>query len=140
MNDLLIKEIETEAELEQALALCYRLLGERTDDLYGRDAWHQRWRSGLQPMVFAQKEGQIVSAVLGCAENNDSLIIGFVACDENFRRQGITSKLMAYFETLAISQGFKYITLGSKADGFYEKCGYKVLFRKPTQNVYQKKL
>ena len=26
-------------------------------------------------------------------------------------------------------QGFKYITLGSEADNFYEKCGYKVIFQ-----------
>lgn len=60
------------------------------------------------------------------------------ACRENYRRQGITKGLLGYFEDLARKKGFKYITLGSKEDAFYEKCGYKVIFQVHDQNVFQK--
>ena len=53
------------------------------------------------------------------AESQDSLIIGFVACSEDYRRQGITKKLMYFFEDIARKKGFKYITLGSKEDAFF---------------------
>lgn len=84
------------------------------------------------------KDEEIVSAILGRAENKDSLVIGFTACRENYRRQGITKKLLSYFEDLARKKGFKYITLGSEEDVFYEKCGYRVIFQAHGQNVFQK--
>lgn len=140
MIDLVMKEIKTESELKKVLELCYKVLGTRNDELYGYDAWYQRLQDGLQPLVYAIKDEKIVSAVLGRAENKESLVIGFVACDENFRKQGITKKLLGYFEDLARKQGFKYITLGSEEDAFYEKCGYKAIFQIHDQNIYQKVL
>lgn len=136
------KEILTEAELDRALALCYRVLGEhlRDNELYGVKAWHARLSDNLQPLVCAEQEGRIVSAVLGRAENADSLVIGFVACDEAYRGRGITSGLMSRFEALAREKGFKAITLGSQADVFYEKCGYHVIAQMHDQNIYQKLL
>lgn len=138
MKDVLMKEIETELELREVLELCYRILGTDNDELYGYDAWQRRLSDGLQPLVYALKDGKIVSAVLGRAENKDSLVIGFVACHENYRKQGITKDLLSYFEDLAKKQGFKYITLGSKEDVFYQKCGYKVIFQVHGQNIFQK--
>ncbi len=140
MIDLVMKEIKTEPELKGVLELCYKVLGEKNDELYGYDAWYKRLQEGSQPLVYALKDGKIVSAVLGRAENKESLVIGFVACDENFRKQGITKKLLGYFEDLARNQGFKYITLGSEEDAFYEKCGYKVIFQLHDQNIFQKVL
>ncbi len=140
MIDLVMKKVETEAELITVLELCYRVLGIRDDELYGYDAWYKRLQDGNEPLVYAVKDEKIVSAVLGRAENSESLVIGFVACDENFRRQGITKKLLGYFEELARKQKYKYITLGSKEDTFYENCGYKVIFQIHDQNIYQKLL
>lgn len=138
MTDFIMKEIETESELKRVLELCYKILGTENVELYGYDAWYKRLQDGLQPLVYAVKDEKIVSAVLGRAENKDSLVIGFVACDENYRRQGITKELLNYFEDLARKQGFRYITLGSRADAFYEKCGYKIIFQMNDQNIYQK--
>ncbi len=138
--DCKYKEIETEQELKEVLELCYDILGENNSELYGYDAWHKRFVEGSQPLVYAMKDKEIVSAILGRAENKDSLVIGFVACRENYRRQGITKGLLGYFEDLARKKGFKYITLGSEEDAFYEKCGYRVIFQVHDQNVYQKLL
>lgn len=140
MNNVVIKQISTEQELKEVLALCYNILGTENEELYGYNAWHKRFLDGQQPLVYALKDNKIVSAVLGRAENKDSLVIGFVACREDYRRQGITKGLMNYFEELARQKGFKYITLGSKEDAFYEKCGYKVIFKIHDQNIYQKVL
>lgn len=138
MSTVNMKEIETEQELKEVLELCYRILGTENTELYGYAAWHKRFMEGLQPLVYAIKDEKIVSAVLGRAENKDSLVIGFVACHENYRRQGITKELLGYFEDLARKKGFKYITLGSEEDAFYEKCGYKVIFQTHGQNIFQK--
>lgn len=140
MIDLVMKKVETEAELITVLELCYRVLGIRDDELYGYDAWYKRLQDGNEPLVYAVKDEKIVSAVLGRAENSESLVIGFVVCDEHYRRQGITKKLLGYFEDLARKQKYKYITLGSKEDTFYENCGYKVIFQIHDQNIYQKLL
>lgn len=132
------KEIKTEYELKRVLEMCYRILGNNNAELYGYEAWLGRLRDGLQPLMYAYDGDRIVSAILGRSENKDSLVIGFVACDENYRRQGITKKLMERFEEKAKELRYKYITLGSKEDAFYEKCGYKTIFEINGQNVYQK--
>ena len=134
------KEIATEEELKVVLEMCYRILGNDNAELYGYEAWSRRLRDGNQPLLYACNNEKVVSAVLGRAENKDGLVIGFVACDENYRRQGITKKLMKLFEEKARELGYKYITLGSKEDAFYEKCGYKNIFEINGQNIYQKVL
>lgn len=136
------KEIQTEGELQSALELCYRILGEhlREHELYSCEAWQKRLADGRQPLLCAEEDGRVVSAVLGRAENADSLVIGFVACDEAYRRQGITSGLMRRIEERAREMGFKAITLGSQEDAFYEKCGYHVIAEMHGQNIYQKLL
>lgn len=135
-----VKEIKTEQELTAVLEMCYRILGNDNAELYGYEAWSKRLKDGKQPLLYACNKEKVVSAVLGRAENKDSLVIGFVACDENYRRQGITKKLMELFEEKAREFGYKYLTLGSKEDAFYEKCGYKIIFEINSQNIYQKVL
>lgn len=139
MMDIVIKEIKTEQELAAVLDLCYRILGEDHSEMYGYEAWRKRLANG-DPLVYGEKEGKVLSAVLGREESEESLVIGFVACEEEYRRQGITKALMSYFEEIARKKKYKYITLGSKEDTFYEKCGYKVIFQIHGQNIYQKLL
>lgn len=138
MSDFKMKKVETEQELNAVLDLCYSVLGEDDSELYGYDAWHERFLNGMQPLVCAIKDDRIVSAVLGRAENSENITIGFVACHEDYRRQGITKRLMSYFEDLARKQGYQYATLGSKEDIFYKKCEYKKIFEINRQSVYQK--
>lgn len=140
MFGVTMKEIETEQELKKVLGMCYDILGADDTELYGYDAWYKRFIEGSHLLVFAMKNDKIVSAVLGRAENEESLVVGFVACHEDYRKQGITKGLLNYFEDLARKQGFKYITLGSKEDEFYKKCGYKMIFQIHGQNIFQKVL
>lgn len=135
-----IRKITTRSELEEVLCLCYRVLGETNQELYSPSALEARLKDGKQPLLYAWKDNRVVSAVLGRAESAESLIVGFVACQEDYRRQGITRRLMEAFEADARALGFRYITLGSREDGFYEKCGYQVIFQTHGQNIYQKML
>ena len=83
-----------------------------------------------------------IAAVLGRPESADSLVMGLVACDEAYRRQGITRKLVRRFDENAKLLGFKYITLGAADDawGFYEKCGYSAIAEVHGQKIFQKVL
>ena len=139
MNNIVIREIKTIDELNLALDLCYRVLGKDNinSSIYGYDAWIERQKN-RHPMVYAEDNGKIISAVMGRAENDDSLVVGLVACDENYRNQGITKAVLSWFENEARKLNFKYITLGSEADEFYEKCGYKCINEIEGQKIYQK--
>ncbi len=95
MEKICMKEIRSEQELKDVLELCLDILGRDVPEIYGYDAWHERLLGGREPLVYAQAgDGRVVSAVLGREENKDSLVIGFVACHKDYRRQGITRGLM----------------------------------------------
>ena len=137
---MVLRPIQSEVELHEALDLCYRLLGNEDHELYCRSAWLERFRNGHHPLVCAFSGGRIISAVLGRAENDESLILGCAACHEDFRRRGITRRLVALFEAMAKDMGYRTITLGSREDAFYEACGYRLLQKMHGQSIYQKTL
>ncbi|MCM1025551.1 MAG: GNAT family N-acetyltransferase [Roseburia sp.] len=139
-----IKHIENEDELSKVLKLCYDILGQATaqSELYCYEAWKNRMREFSKLMLYAQDGNQILSLVLGRAENEDSLVCGCVACHPDFRKRGITRSLMTQFENNAREMRFKYITLGAadNAVGFYEKCGYAQIMEVQGQKIFQKLL
>ena len=102
--------------------------------------WEDRISKWSKILVYAEVDDRVISAVLGRPENNDSLVMGFVACDENYRNQGVTRCLINEFENNAKIVGYKYITLGASpnANGFYKKCGYAEIKETNEQKIYQK--
>ncbi len=124
-----IFRVENEEQLNTVLEFCYSLLGSHLKNVenYRYEDWRERLKNERELLLFAYKNNNVISAVLGRKESRDSLIAGFVACDERYRNMGITKRLMSEFYINAKNMGFKYITLGSdeNATGFYEKCGYK---------------
>lgn len=140
MPDIELIQIQSEELLCRALDLCYPILGHENHPIYCREAWMERLCGGNQPLVCAIVNGEVISAVLGRSESPESLILGFAACREDFRHRGITRRLITLFETLARDMGYRTITLGSRANGFYEKCGYRILRRTDEQTIYQKTL
>ena len=136
-----IRIVNDITELNKVLKFCYQILGERNDDVYGPDAWADRLNENYL-MVFAEASGDIVSVVMGRAENQDSIVLGFAACRSDYRKNGITSSLLSTLEDNARKYGYKYITLGSaeEAFGFYEKCGYHMITEMHGQKIYQKLL
>ena len=134
-----IRIVEDITELNKVLKFCYEILGEHNDDVYGPAAWANRLNENYL-MVFAETDGDIVSTVMGRAENQDSIVLGFVACRADCRKNGITSSLLSKLENNARKYGYKYITLGAadEAVGFYEKCGYNLIAEMHGQKIYQK--
>lgn len=125
----------------KVLEFCYQILGWRNDEVYGPDAWANRLNENYL-MIFAEVDGDIISAVMGRAENQDSIVLGFAACRSDYRKNGITSSLLAKLEKNAREYHYKYITLGSADEsfGFYEKCGYHLIAEMHGQKIYQKLL
>jgi len=139
METCYIKEDE---QLDAVLALCYSILGEhlREVDNYKYADWKDRVSKYSRLLIYAKEDNVVIAAVLGRPENADSLVLGFAACHEGFRLRGITSKLIQRIEINAKEMGFKYITLGanSKAEAFYEKCGYRIINEIHGQKIFQK--
>lgn len=83
-----------------------------------------------------------IARLLSVSASTDSLVMGLVACDESYRRRGITRELVRRFDENAKSLGFKYITLAAADDawGFYEKCGYSEIAEVHGQKIFQKLL
>lgn len=138
-----IRIVEDITELNKVLKFCYEILGghDDNDNVYGPAAWANRLNENYL-MVFAETDGDIVSAVMGRAENPDSVVLGFAACRADCRNNGITSSLLSKLENNARQYGYKYITLGAadEAVGFYEKCGYNMIAEMHGQKIYQKLL
>ncbi len=138
--DVTIRAVQDKAELQEAVALCHRILRVAGDDeLYGYAAWEARLNH-RELMVAAWQNNHVVAAVLGRAENPDSVVMGMVACTEECRGQGITARLVAKLEQHARESLFRYITLGAaeEAHGFYERCGYRQIATIHDQRIYQK--
>ena len=137
-----ISYIENEAQLKPVLDMCYEVLGQHYSEYehYTYEAWSIRIEKHSPVLLYAHIDNKVVAAVLGRPENEDSLVMGFTACDKNHRRQGITRHLVNQFEENARALGFKYITLGAQkdAEAFYEKCGYKVITEMNEQKIFQK--
>ena len=135
--------VENITELNKVLKFCYEILGEHNDNdnVYGPAAWANRLNENYL-MVFTETDGDIVSAVMGRAENPDSIVLGFAACRADCRNNGITSSLLSMLEHNARKYSYKYITLGSADEsfGFYEKCGYHMITEMHGQKIYQKLL
>lgn len=139
-----LRQAATEEELEAVLALCARILGDDTLERapYRREDWRERLAQTPELLLYAVSGGIPVAAVLGRRENRESLIAGFVACEEGFRRQGITQALMEKLEENGRALGCRYCTLGAapQAEGFYERCGYRVIRETAGQKIFQKLL
>ncbi|MFA6730132.1 MAG: GNAT family N-acetyltransferase [Eubacteriales bacterium] len=139
-----ISYIENEDQLKLVLDFCYDILGKHLKqvDNYKYGDWQKRIENYSRVLIFAQQDKKVIAAVLGRPESTESLVMGFTACDENYRMRGITKKLIQRFETNAKDLNFKYITLGAdkNAEKFYEKCGYKSIGDIHGQQIYQKVL
>jgi len=136
-----VSAIENGAQLKPVLEFCYDILGQkyREYENYTYGAWQGRIGEYSPALLYAHVDGEIIAAVLGRPED-DGMVMGFVACHKDYRRQGVTSTLVKQFETNSKALGFKRITLGAGKDaqGFYDKCGYCVIHETDEQRVYRK--
>lgn len=137
-----IKQVSSEQELRAVLDLCYSILGEHHEGLYSYKAWCRRLEHNYLLLYAECGDGKPISAVLGRVENAEGVIVGFVACKEEYRRMGITSSLMRALEQSAAERGFSRLTLTSYNDAwkFYQSLGYTLLSDRLGRKTYQKEL
>lgn len=134
-----IRQIDKETTLRSVLNLCWEILGPPHTDLYSEQAWRERL-SENSLLWYAEIGEEPAAAALGRAESPESVVLGYCCCKPEYRKQGITSALLAALESSAAKSGYQYITLGSdnSAWGFYEKCGYRPIGEIHGQRIYQK--
>ena len=137
--DFTIKQIDNETSLRSVLEMCWEILGQPNTDIYSEQAWRERLSDNCL-LIYAEIGDKPAAAVVGRAENTESVVLGYCCCKEEYRGKGITSALLAALEDNAAENGYKYITLGSdgSAWGFYEKCGYSLINEIHGQRIYQK--
>ena len=101
-----IKHVETERELEDALAFDKKVFGlpsERHSPAYSREKWFERMKSCYNDlMLYAESDGEVVGIVFGRIENERSITVGPVAVDERFKKHGIVRELMLLLEKRAL--------------------------------------
>ncbi len=64
---------------------------------YRYEDWRERLKNEKEFLQFVYKNNRVISAVLERKESMESLIDGFVACDDKYRNLGITKRLMSEF-------------------------------------------
>lgn len=77
-----------------------------------------------------ESDGKTIAGIVA-GSTYDSLEIDYLFVDEEYRRNGLGTKLMKHVEDLAKSNGIKTIlvnTYSFQAPEFYKKLGYKEMF------------
>lgn len=110
--DFTIKQIDNETSLRSVLEMCWDILGKPNTDIYSEQAWRERLSDNCL-LMYAEIGDKPAAAVLGRAENTESVVLGYCCCKEEYRGKGITSALLAALEDNAAENGYEYITLGS---------------------------
>ncbi len=127
--DFTIKHIQTERQLDAALALEKKVFGapaEQNSPGYARARWLERMDGFGDLMLYAESGGEVAGIVFGRMEGEISITVGPVAVGEQYRKCGIARLLMQELEKRALRHGVHHIALGAveSAEGFYTKLGY----------------
>jgi len=134
--------IDTISKLRDALALCYRILGKAPEGT--SKFWEMYICSHSKVMLYAHVHGKVISAVFGRDDEEDieALHLSLAACDEEYRRRGITRNLLSFLERNARELRYKHVVLntGPGAEEFYDRCGYRVVQVMTGFKVYKKDL
>ena len=129
MDDLTIKLVETEAEMEGALGVRFRVfVGEQQvpmeDELDETDA------TATHAIVISNREGHddkvVATGRVFYRDEDSAARIGRMAVDIEFRRQGIGGRLLQFLEDEATAQGVTTYILNAQVyvKDFYSAHGY----------------
>jgi predicted N-acetyltransferase YhbS len=127
--DYAIKHVTTELELDAVLEFDKKAFGlpsERNSPAYSRERWLERMKTHGDLMLYAESGGEVIAIVFGRIENGNSVTVGPVAVDAQFRKHGIARELMFLLEKRALEHGIEHLGLGAveSAEGFYQRLGY----------------
>ena len=129
MEDLTIKLVETEEEMEGALGVRFRVfVGEQQVPMEEElDEVDAAATHAIVVLNSAGQEGQVVATGRVFYRDEDSAArIGRMAVDIEYRRQGIGGKLLQFLEEEAASQGVTTYILNAQVyvKDFYAAHGY----------------
>ena len=124
MDGVVLKLVETEAELEAAIGVRFRVFvteqsvpPEEELDRADATAIH----------AIAVHQGQVVGTGRLVRRGGRTAQIGRMAVDQPWRRQGIGAQVLQYLEEVAHSQGLRHCVLHAQeyVKGFYAAHGYQ---------------
>ena len=122
--DIVVKLVETEAELEAAISVRFRVFVSEQkvppeEELDDEDA--------TATHVIALHQGNTVGAGRLLARDSDTAIIGRMAVDQSWRRNGIGGLILQLLENEARSQGMLRSVLHAQeyVKSFYAAHGYR---------------
>ena len=124
MDDILIKLVETEAEMEAAMAVRFRVfVAEQAvpaeEELDDDDATASH--------AIAICQGQVVGTGRLFQQDDGDAQIGRMAVDQTWRRKGIGDQILRFLEEEARAQGLRRCVLHAQeyVKGFYAAHGYQ---------------
>ena len=124
MDGVIVKLVETEAELEAAIGVRFRVfVAEQSvpaeEELDGADA--------SATHAIALYEGQVVGTGRLIFQDDVTAQIGRMAVDLPWRRQSVGGQLLQYLEKVARDQGMRRCVLHAQVNvkRFYARHGYQ---------------
>ena len=124
MDEVAVKLVETEPELEAAIGVRFRVfVSEQSvppeEELDDADA------SATHAIALSQ--GQVVGTGRLIFQDETTAVIGRMAVDLSWRRCGIGGQILRFLEEEARSRGFHHCTLHAQeyVKGFYAAHGYR---------------
>jgi GNAT superfamily N-acetyltransferase len=122
-----IKTITSEEELAHVLAFCDGIFADRSTPLSATHPWSDYFQQTPELFVYAENDERIIGCVFGYRDTSNSITLGSVAVDPQYRRQGIAGDLLEEVENRARQLQYQSVVLGSvlEAEPFYLSCGYQ---------------
>lgn len=127
--DYLIKNVSSKEELEKTFHFFKRIFIDKPivkNPEYSLEKWEERMKSNGDLMLYTSLEGEVIGMVFGRISCNQSITIGPVAVDENYRNLGIAKEMIFLLEERAKHYDIHTLKLGAveSAERFYSKLGY----------------
>ncbi len=128
MEGLTIKLVETEEEMEAAMAVRFRVFVAE-QQVPAEEELDEIDATATHAIVIAMHEGQpqvVATGRVFYRDEDSAARIGRMAVDAEWRRKGIGSRLLTFLEEEAASQGVNTYVLNAQeyVKGFYAAHGY----------------
>ena len=126
MEDLIIREPQTEEEFEEYYHLRWEILRKPWNQPRGSEK-DERERESIH--IMAIYENKVVGVGRGHFNSREEGQIRYMAVEESYRNRGIGSSLLLELEKRLKERGAKYIVLNARENAveFYRKHGYIIV-------------
>lgn len=130
INDIKIKTVSDSNSLRAAYTFYTKMFKDKSDitnPIYSYDAWLKRMESNSDLLIYASLQDQVIGIAFGRVTNHTTVIIGPVAVEDLYKRNGIARSMLEKLEVNAKSKGIKQLTLGALKDGegLYKRLAYQ---------------